>query len=132
MSLSPCAAVKAIRRMTLGQSLGRCEQGVEVRQLRRLVGPGALHDAPAADEERRACGDVLQAAEIEGDAESPGRLGVPVGEEREIEVERLHPGDVRPRRVAGDCVWLYARRAKLLAPVTQELELARSGRRPVE
>ena len=78
------------------------------------------------------CGDVPHPAEVERDAEAVRRLGVPVGEEREVEVERLHPRDVRPRRVARDRVRLHAGRAELLAPVTQELHLVRSGRRPVE
>src|SRR5581483_1590854 len=60
------------------------------------------------------------------------RVAIPVGEERRLEVERLHPRDVRPGRVARDRVGADARRAELVAPVTQELQLARSGRRPVE
>jgi hypothetical protein len=61
-----------------------------------------------------------------------GRVGVPVGEQRKVQVESLRPSNVRPRRVARDRVRLNAGGAKLLAPVTQELQLARSGRRPVE
>ena len=76
--------------------------------------------------------DVAHPVVLEGDAEAVRRLGVPVGEERKVEVERLHPGDVRVRRVARDRERLDPRRLQLLSPVTQELELARSGRGPVE
>src|SRR4029077_8331660 len=65
-------------------------------------------------------------------AEPARALRVPVGEEWEVEVERLHPGDVRVRRVARDRERLHARVLQLRSPVTQELELARSGGRPVE
>jgi RNA polymerase sigma-54 factor len=44
----------------------------------------------------------------------------------------MRPGDVRPRRVARDPVRVDAGLGELLAPVTQELHLVRSGRRPVE
>ena len=56
-------------------------------------------------------------------------VAVPVGEQREIQVERLHPGDVRPGRVARDPDRLHARLLELRAPVTQELQLVCSGRR---
>jgi hypothetical protein len=46
---------------------------------------------------------------LDRDAEAERRLGVPVGQEREVEVERLRPGDVRVRRVAGDRERLDAR-----------------------
>ena len=71
-------------------------------------------------------------AELVCDLERAHRVGVPVGEQREVQVERLRPGDVRPRRVAGDAERPDTRRLELLAPVTQELHLVRSGGRPVE
>src|SRR5581483_2946983 len=105
---------------------------VEVRQLRRLVRPRGADDPVGADEEDRARRDVPEAAEVEGDAEAARRVAVEVGEQGKVEVEGLGPRDVRPRLVARDGVRLRAGRAKLVAPVTQELELARSGRGPVE
>jgi hypothetical protein len=66
-------------------------------------------------------------AELALDAERARRLAIPVGQEREVQVERLRPGDVRPRGVTRDAGLL-----ELRAPVTQELQLARSGRGPVE
>src|SRR5205085_2492956 len=84
------------------------------------------------DQERRASRDVAQASELEGDVERVHRLAVPVGEERKAQLERLRPRDVRPGRIAGDAEDAHARLLELPAPVTQELELVRSGRRPVE
>src|SRR5439155_25879156 len=84
------------------------------------------------DQERRPAGDAFEAAELMGDFEPVDRLPVPVGEQREVQVERLSPGDVRPRRVARDAELLDAGLLELRAPVTQELHLARSGRGPVE
>jgi hypothetical protein len=62
------------------------------------------------------------------DAEAVRRIGVPVGEKREVEVERLRPRDVRVGRVARDGERLDAGVLQLRSPVTQELELVRSGR----
>src|SRR6185436_19062370 len=98
----------------------------------RVVRPRCAHDAVGADEKGRPLRDVLQTPEVEGDVEATGRLAIPVGEKWKVEIERLHPRDVRPRRVARDRVRLHARGPELLAPVTQELHLVRSGRRPVE
>ena len=72
------------------------------------------------------------AAELSLDAERLHRLLVPVGEEREVQVERLRPGDVGPLGIPGDAEWADARLPELRAPVTQELHLVRSGGRPVE
>src|SRR5436190_10122195 len=123
---------KLTRRRGAHKLLDGREQHVEVRQFRDLVAPGAADGAFTVDEERRPRGDVLEAAVVEGDAEAVRRVGVPVRQEREVEVERLHPGDVRPGGVAGRGVCLDSGGAELVAPVTQELQLARSGRRPVE
>ena len=57
---------------------------------------------------------------------------VPVGEQPEVEVERLRPRDVVPRRVARDPDRLHAQLVERLSPVTQELHFVRSGGRPVE
>jgi hypothetical protein len=76
------------------------EELVEVRNLGRTVQPRAAHDAVLPDQERRALRDVAEPSVLEGDAEAVRRVGVPVGEQREVEVERLRPRDVRVRRVA--------------------------------
>ena len=86
----------------------RREDLVEVRDLRRLVAPRRAHDSVPVDQERGARRDVLQPAVVERDAEAVRRLAVPVGEEREVEVERLHPRRVRVRRVARDRIRLDA------------------------
>ena len=83
-----------------------------------------MHEAPA--------GHVPHPVVLERDAEAVRRIGIPVGEEREVEIERLHPRDMRVRRVARDRERLHARVLQLRSPVTQELELGRSGRGPVE
>src|SRR5690349_8763321 len=105
---------------------------VEIRKLGGLVPPGAANDPVGADDEGRASRHVLQAAVLVRDAEAVRRLAVPVGEQGKVEVERLHPGDVGPGRVARDAVRLDARVPELRAPVTQGLHLVRSGRGPVE
>src|SRR5207245_4085116 len=71
-------------------------------------------------------------AELRRDPESTYRIAVEVGEQAEVQVECLRPGDVRPRRVAGDPDRLDAGLVEVRSPVTQELELVRSGRGPVE
>jgi hypothetical protein len=76
------------------------EELVEVRNLGRAVQPRAAHDSVLTDQERRALGDVAEPSVLEGDAEAVRRVGVPVGEQRKVEVERLRPRDVRVRRVA--------------------------------
>src|SRR5205823_1181361 len=83
-------------------------------------------------EECRPCGDVCEAAELLRDAESPDGVSVPVGEQRKAQVEHLRPRDVRPGRVAGDAEESDSPLREFRAPVTQELHLVRSGRRPVE
>src|SRR4029453_4597997 len=83
-------------------------------------------------QERRAPCYVLHAPVFARDAEASNRLAVPVGKQREVQVERLHPGHVRPRRVARGGHRPYTCLLELLAPVTQELHFVRSGARPVE
>src|SRR5579875_2571106 len=108
------------------------ENLVEVGQLVVRVLPGTADDPLRVEQEGAPARDVAHPPVLEGDAEAARRLGVPVGEQREVEVEGLRPGDVGVRRVARDGIRPDAGLAQLLAPVTQELELARSGRRPVE
>src|SRR4029078_1570249 len=84
------------------------------------------------DDERRSLSHVLVAAELGCDPERTHRFGVPVREQREVQVERLRPRDVRPGRIAGDPVRTDTSLLELCAPVTQELHFARSGGRPVE
>src|SRR4029077_4323332 len=80
-----------------GRSGGRLQgarggdQLVDVGQLARLVGPCATDDSVDSDEKRAARGYVPHAVVFVLDAEAVGRIGVPVGQEREVEVERLHP-----------------------------------------
>jgi hypothetical protein len=67
------------------------------------------------------------------DPEPACRVPVPVREEPDLaEVERLAPRRLRPGRVARDRERLDTRLVELRSPVTQELELVRSGRRPGE
>src|ERR671931_360295 len=105
---------------------------VEVRDLRIAVSPRGADRSGSVDEERRAHRYVLVAAELARDSEAVDRIRVPIGEKREVQVERLDPGDVRPRRVARDAEPLDTHFFELRAPVTQELHLVCSGGRPVE
>jgi hypothetical protein len=67
------------------------------------------------------------------DTEPAHRIGVPVREELDLaEVERLAPGGLRVRRVARDRERGDPGLLELRSPVTQELELVRSGGRPGE
>ena len=71
------------------------DHGVDVRQ---LAAEHPRRDARSRrpDEERRACGDVGHSERLERDAERARRLAVPVGEERDVDAERLRPRSVRP------------------------------------
>lgn len=66
------------------------------------------------------------------DAESSHGVPVVVGEEREVQVERLTPSDVAVRRVTRDGDGPDSDLFKLVAPVTQKLKLGRSSSAPVE
>ncbi|HEV8105550.1 MAG TPA: hypothetical protein VGP69_17590 [Gaiellaceae bacterium] len=103
------------------------EQLVDVRYLAVLVRPRRAHDAAFVDEECAASRDVLEPAELLSDSEGRDGIAVEVGEQPEIQVERLRPRDVRPRGVARDPDRLDAERLELRSPVTQELEFVRSG-----
>src|SRR5439155_24873732 len=95
-----------------------------------VVEPCAAHRTAGLDEEGGPLRDVLHPAELVRDAEAAHRVAVPVGDELDLaEVERLAPRRLRPRRVARDRERLDACWIDLRSPVTQELELARSGRR---
>ncbi len=83
------------------------------------------------DQEARARGDVLHPERRERDAERPDRLAVPVREQRDVDAERLRPGDMRPRRVPRDPERPDPRGREVVSPVTQEQKLVGSGRRPV-
>src|SRR4029450_9828660 len=86
------------RRRALQGPRGR-EQLVEVRNLAGIVTPCAAHRTAAPDQEGRSLGDVLHPAELVGDAEPAHGVPVPVGQELNlVEVERLAPGGLRPRR----------------------------------
>src|SRR5207248_435793 len=78
----------------------RSKQLVEVRHLAVVVAPGGADRAVAGGQEGRAHGDVPVTAELASDPEALNGVGVPVGHEREVQVEGLCPGDVRPGRVA--------------------------------
>src|SRR5436190_19875980 len=114
------------------RSLRGAKQLVEVRQLGRVVAPCAADRTVLVDEKRGPLADAAMSAELAFDAERPSRVAVPVGEEREAQVEGLRPGDMRPGRVARDAERPHACLLELPAPVTQELHFARSGRGPVE
>ena len=66
------------------------------------------------------------------DAESSHGVPVVVGEEREVQVERLTPSDVAIRGVTRDGYSPDSDLFKLVAPVTQKLKLGRSSSTPVE
>jgi len=120
------------RRRALQGPRGR-EQLVEVGHLAGVVTPCAADRTAALDEEGRSLCDVPHAAELVRDAEAPRGAGVPVGEELDVaEVECLAPGGLRPARVARDRERRDPRLLELRSPVTQELELVCSGRRPGE
>jgi Glyoxalase/Bleomycin resistance protein/Dioxygenase superfamily len=90
-------------------------------------------DGSVLDEEGRACGDVRHAVSLRRDAEGSSGLTAPVREERDLlDSERLRPGRVRPDGVARDGQRPYPCGGQIIAPVPQEQELVRSGRRPVE
>ena len=78
----------------------RPEQLVDVRQLAVLEAPGGANDAVRIDQEGAAPGDVSEAAELLADPERADSVAVEVREQPEVQVERLGPRDVRPRRVA--------------------------------
>src|SRR5205809_887995 len=119
------------RRRALRSARG-VEQDVEVGELARLVPPCGADRTARLDEERRTFRDACETAELVRDVEGPHRLAVPVREEREVQVERLRPGDVRPWGIARRAVHAHTRFVELFAPVTQELHLVRSGGRPIE
>src|SRR6476620_2095367 len=120
------------RRRALQGPRGR-EQLVEVRNLAGIVSPCAAHRTAALDQEGRSLGHVLHPAKVVGDPERAHGVAVPVGQELDlVEVERLAPGGLGPGRVARDRERRHARFLELRSPVTQELELVRSGRRPGE
>src|SRR5204862_6783142 len=73
------------------QSLRGPNQLVEVRDLRVLVAPGSPNRALAVDEESGAPRDVLETPEIPRNAKALHRLAVPVREQSEVQIERLHP-----------------------------------------
>jgi hypothetical protein len=64
---------------------------------------------------------------LDADAEAAHSIAVEVREEPEVQIERLRPGDMRPRGVARDADRLDAELLERRSPVTQELELVRSG-----
>ena len=108
-----------------------CDDLVDVRQLAPEL-PNMADRLAVLDQERGALGDAGHPQELRRDAECPRRLPVPVGEERHVlRAERLRPGLVGPRRVAGDRERTDPDRSQILAPVPQEQNLVGSGRRPV-
>src|SRR5829696_3591834 len=134
MSLLPVRDGRAslLRGVACVQPAGGDQQLVQVRHLAGGVAPRAAHDRVGVDEERRALRNVAQPAVLVCDAEAVNCFRVPVREQRELEVERLAPRDVRPCRVSRDTHRLDAGSLELPAPVTQELHLVRSGGRPIE
>src|SRR4029077_17291154 len=92
-SMSPILCDQKVTCQDLQVARG-LDQDVDVSQLARLVGPRAAHDSVGVEQKRGARGDVAHPVVLVLDAEAVGRFGVPVGEEREVEVEGLHPRDV--------------------------------------
>src|ERR687885_752829 len=113
-------------------SAGGGEQRVEVGNLGRSVPPCAEDRTVLVDKKSRPFRDVSELAKVVSDIEGADGFAVPVREQREVQIERLRPRDVRPRGVARDAEDVDARCGEFDAPVTQELHLVRSGRRPVE
>src|SRR5439155_8085670 len=133
LAMSQAALSRGRARRRALQGLRGREQLVEVGHLAGVVAPCAADRTPALDEEGRSFGNVLHAAEHVRDPESPHGVRVPVGDELDLaEVERLAPRGLRPGRVARDRERPHPGRIELRSPVTQELELVRSGRRPGE
>ena len=93
--------------------------------------PGGLDRLAVTNQERGANRDVVHAEWFECDVERADRLPVPVREKRDVDAERLCPRTVRPGRVARDRERPDLAGREVVAPVTQEHELVRSGGRPV-
>ena len=102
-------------------------------QLATLVAPRAADDSVAVDQERRSLRDVAQPAVARTRRRS--RASRRRSSRRAAGSRGRAPASTR-RASTGEsreiAIRLDAGRAELLAPVTQELELVRSGRRPVE
>jgi hypothetical protein len=109
----------------------RGEHRVDVRLL-ATEEPRRFDRLAVADQEGRADGHVAHADRLERDVERARRIAVPVRQERHVDPKRLRPRAVRPRRVARDREWPDACRSQVVTPVTQEVQLVRSARRPVE
>jgi hypothetical protein len=106
------------------------DYGVEVGKL-PAEHPGRLDSLAVTDEESRADGHVDHSERLERNVERARRLTVPVGQEGDVDAQGLRPRAVRPRRVAGDPERADAGLGEVVAPVPQEVQLVRSGRRPV-
>jgi len=103
---------------------------VDVRQL-RTEHPRRLDRPSVTDEERRAHRHVVHPERLERDVERARGFPVPVGEQWHVDAERLRPRTVRPWRIARDTDRPDPCCGEIVAPVTQQLELIRSGGRPV-
>ena len=129
------ATRRKIRKVPLGLALGldrlgRRDHRVDVGQL-TAEHPGGFNGFAVTDQERGASGDVVHPERLEYDVEGADGVPVPVREERSLDAECLRPGAVRPRRVSRDRERAHADPVEVVAPVPQELQLGRSGRRPV-
>ena len=97
--------------------------------------PPSIHAAlivvAVLDQEGRARRDAFHARELEVDAEGASHVSVPVGEQRYVDTEGARPRRMRPDRVARDRERPDTDFGEIVAPVTQEQDLVRSGRRPI-
>ena len=111
---------------------GRSQELVEIGELADLVSPCSDDHAVSVEEEGGSLGYALEAAVVEGVVECVDSVAIPVGEQGDVDIERLAPGAVRPGAVPRDPEDRGARRFEFGPPVTQEDELVSSGTRPVE
>jgi hypothetical protein len=85
----------------LVQSPRRRDKLVQVGKLAVGVLPHAAKDPFSVDEECRPQRNVVKSPPLAADAESADGVPVEVGEQGEVQVERLRPSDVAPGGVAG-------------------------------
>src|SRR5262249_54405793 len=85
-----------------GQCAASFEPFLGIGHVAGLVVPRVAPEPRLVDEDRAPRGDVVEAAKREADPECSHRLAVEVREQPEVQVERLRPRDVAPRRVARD------------------------------
>ena len=136
-SRRPPATWRALPHRDRGRPLARQrlrgrDELVEVGHVRVLVPPRSEHRTVLTDEERAPPRHAFHPPPDPRGAEPLRERAVPIGQQRHVDTERFLPGAVRPVRVARDAEGADARTLEVGPPVTQESQLLRSGRRPVE